>query len=93
MNPTSKEVLRGFAALAGVNVAFALLAFVLARADVPPFQLALFAIGLVQFLWAGPWQRWAFDRGRRPFGIGLVIAASVTFLLNGTCFVLVANSI
>ena len=93
MSTNTRDVLLGFASLAGVNVAFAGLAFVGARVGVDVLVIGLFAIGLVQLLWALPWQIWAFLTGRKSFGLGLVIAAGLTLLINGACFVAVAGGL
>ena len=49
--------------------------------------------GLVQLLWIVPLDRWAAHRGRSRLRKGLWIGASVVFLLNGTCWGVIAGSI
>ena len=49
--------------------------------------------GLAQLLWIVPLDRWAARRGRSRLRRGLWIGASVVFLLNGTCWGVIAGSI
>lgn len=95
MSRAYPQVLRGFLALAGVNLAFFVVGWMvmyLVPRDEPgpwysPAGPPVYLVGLTQILWCLPWQLWAFLTGRKHFGFGLVIAAALTALLNGALVV------
>ena len=93
MNSTTKDVFLGLAALIGADVAAAMfLGFVSALGTELPI-VALFAIGLVQLLWAVPGAIWAYKSGRKGIGHGILIGAALVLLVNGGCFAIVLLSL
>lgn len=93
MSPTTKDVLLGLAALIGADVAAALVLGGLSALGNELPSVALFAIGLVQLLWALPGAIWAYKTGRKGFGHGILIGAALVLLVNGGCFVIVMSSL
>jgi hypothetical protein len=96
-----RQVLRGFLALGGVNLAFLVVGWTVVGAFprhgpgpwYPPLAPPVYLIGVTQLLWCLPWQIWAFWKGRKAFGLGLVLAAVLTFLLNVFGYLLLFASI
>ncbi|MFO1010500.1 MAG: prolipoprotein diacylglyceryl transferase family protein [Planctomycetota bacterium] len=82
-----------FAALIGADLAAAAFLGMLAGAGIEFPIVALFAIGLVQLLWAAPGAVWAYKPGRKGIGHGIVIAAALVLLVNGGCFAIVSLSL
>lgn len=93
MQTTTQSVLLGFAALIGVDLTAAAFLGMLASAGIEFPIVALFAIGLVQLLWAVPGAVWAYKSGRKGVGHGILIGAALVLLVNGGCFALVLLSL
>ena len=94
MNSERNTVRRGFAALALANVLVLVVGWAVVACFpregpgpwYPPLAPPVYLFGATQFLWALPWQAWAFASGRRRFGLGLVLAAVATLLANAGLF-------
>ncbi|MBK7874229.1 MAG: hypothetical protein IPJ77_00480 [Planctomycetes bacterium] len=89
MNTTTKDVFLGLGALFAADVAAALFLGGLSALGNELPVIALYAIGLVQLLWAVPGAIWAYKSGRKGIGHGILIGAAVVLLVNGGCFALV----
>ena len=55
------------------------------RVRLQPFSLGLYGLGLVQLLYILPAMKVARRKGNDGFARGLLIGASVVFLLNAAC--------
>ncbi len=77
--------------LIGFLVPLAIVVLFLAVPFVWMYDVAflVFAIGLVQLVWVVPVALWAQFGDRPGLVKGLLIAASVVFLLNATCYGLI----
>ncbi|MBI5363926.1 MAG: hypothetical protein HZA53_12155 [Planctomycetes bacterium] len=92
MDTSTRSLVLGLLALLGADVTAAIALGVLANAGVELAMVALFAIGLVQLLWAVPGAIWAYRSGRKGLGHGIVLGAALVLLVNGGCFVVVMTS-
>lgn len=93
MDTSTRSLVLGLLALLGVDVAAAIALGVLSSLGVEVAVVGLFAIGLVQLLWAVPGAIWAYKSGRKGLGHGILIGAALVLLVNGGCFVIVIASL
>lgn len=92
MDISTRSLVLGLLALLGADVAAAIALGVLSSLGVEVAMVGLFAMGLVQLLWAVPGATWAYKHGRKSLGHGILIGAALVLLVNGGCFVLVMTS-
>ena len=100
MSATARPLLRGFGLLLLVNAAFLVVGWALVacfpRTEPGPWYSPIappvYLFGATQLLWALPWQVWAFVKGRKRFGFGLVLAALATAFANGALFLVAMGS-
>lgn len=57
------------------------------------FLFAFFGIGITQLLYVIPLALWARSKGRYDTMKGVIIAAVITLLLNGGCFLLLTTGL
>lgn len=77
-NGGGKEITKGFFLIAGINILVSIIGIV--------FYPFILAIGLVQLLYVVPLAMNASKKNQKNVMKGMIIASSVTFLLNASCY-------
>jgi len=83
----SGSILKGVTLVVGLHVAFVVVAIGAAAFPlIAPAGVLLLGIGVTQLAYVFPLLAWASNRKESRTTTGIVIAAALTFLLNGACF-------
>ncbi|MBI5363925.1 MAG: hypothetical protein HZA53_12150 [Planctomycetes bacterium] len=93
MQPSSRDVLRGFLAQAGTSLAVALASWLLLLCGLTCSWGVGAFVGLLQIVWLFPWLERRPGPEGRSFRAGVWIGAALTLLLNGACYVGVIASL
>lgn len=92
-NNSIDKILLGVSVTFALDIVISLLLFFLGGIfQFPPFIIAPFVIGLLQLLYIVPLIIWSIANQRWGFMKGVIIAAVITALLNGGCWLILFSS-